>query len=82
MISSLSNYYLTFEHDGPCPDPDFISIFCSILKFYLIFDILYFISMMSLLYNLDILFVVFGFWQLINIIDTVDILPPNFVTLE
>ena len=37
---------------------------------------------MSLLYNLDILFVVFGFWQLINIIDTVDILPPNFVTLE
>ena len=81
MISSLSNYYLTFEQDGPCPDPDFISICCN-TQIFLIFDILYFISMMSLLYNLDILFVVFGFWQLINIIDTVDILPPNFVTLE
>ena len=79
MISSLSNYYLTFERGGLCPDPDFISI-CCITQ--ILFDILYFISMMSLLYNLDILFVVFGFWQLINIIDTVDILPPNFVTLE
>ena len=40
MISSLSNYYLTFEQDGPCPDPDFISI-CCITQ--ILFDIWYFI---------------------------------------
>ena len=68
--------YLTFVRDSPCPDPD-ILLFVVLFKCYLIF-----LLIISLLYNLDILFVVFGFWQLINIIDTVDILPPNFVTLE